>query len=393
LSSSSPQPRSLTQNLRSLPRAAWILFLGTFINRFGQFVIPFLMLYLTRNGYSPGQAGFAVSAYGAGHLIASFTGGYLADRIGRRNTILISMSGSSVAMVALSQAHTYTTIIIFTLLAGSAAELYRPAAQALLADLVAPEQRVAAFGMYRFAINLGFAFGPAVAGFLANRNFLYLFLGDAATSLVYGLIALSALPQGLRHSGKTETAGGALRDALHNPQFVLFLIATFCVTWVEFQLHSALPLHVQSRGFSPSTYGLLLSVNGVMIVLFELAITSWAQRHPPRLLIGLGYALSTIGIAATGLANTMEGLVTTVVIWTTGEMIFAPVAAAYVANIAPEQYRGRYNGMWVMMWSMGMLLGPAIGTQIYERNPAALWITCAVVGFAGATLALLKPKS
>jgi MFS family permease len=382
---------TLRENLRALPRPAWILFVGTFINRFGTFVMPFLVIYLTRSGFSPAKAGLAVSAYGAGHLIASFAGGHLADRIGRRNTIAISMFGSAAVMVALSQARAFPVIIAFTLLAGSAAELYRPAAAALIGDLVRPEQRIAAFGMYRFAINLGFAAGPAVAGFLADRSFLYLFLGDAVTSLGYGIIAIVALPHGQRSHASEEKSGDALRDALHNKRFVLFLLSTLCVTWIEFQLPSTLPLYVQDQGFTASAYGMLISLNGILIVIFELAITAWTQRFQPQPMIALGYGLSAIGFALTGFAHTIPVLAMTVVVWTIGEMIYAPVTGAYVANLAPERYRGRYNGLWVMMWSVGMLLGPSLGTLIYQRDARVLWITCGIVGLAGAALALVKP--
>src|SRR6185369_12720285 len=181
---------SLRANLRALPRPAWILFGGTFVNRFGMFVLPFLVIILTRRGYSAAQAGIAVSAYGAGHLISSILGGHLADRIGRRLTIAGSMFVSCAAMIALSQAHAYAAILLITLAAGAAAEMYRPAAAALIGDLVAPEQRVTAFAMFRFAMNLGFAAGPATAGLLADRSFTLLFIADAATSLAFALIAL-----------------------------------------------------------------------------------------------------------------------------------------------------------------------------------------------------------
>src|ERR1700693_3927355 len=94
---------SLRQSLRALPAPAWILFGGTFVNRFGTFVVPFLVLYLTRIGYSVGQAGAAIGVYGGGLLVASTLGGHLADRIGRRNTIAVSMFGSALAMLTLSQ--------------------------------------------------------------------------------------------------------------------------------------------------------------------------------------------------------------------------------------------------------------------------------------------------
>jgi len=381
---------SLTQNLRALPRAAWILFAGTFVNRFGTFVMPFLAIYLTRLGYSPTQAGLAVSAYGAGHVFASFIGGHLADRIGRRHTIAISMLSSSAAMVALSQAHTLRSILAIAFVVGLVGELYRPAATALLGDLVQPEQRIAAFGMYRFAINLGFAAGPATAGFLADKSFLYIFLGDAATSFLFGLVALFALPHGIRTSAKEEAPAEGLRHALRNRAFLFFLAATLCMTWVEFQLHSTLPLHIVSLGYSTKTYGTLISLNGVIIICFELLLTAWTQRMPARPLIALGYALTGVGFALTGIATGMPLLITSVVVWTMGEMIYAPVTAAYVTGLAPERYRGRYMGLWHTTWSIGLLVGPTMGTWIYERTPNTLWAICLLLGIAGGAFALVK---
>jgi MFS family permease len=388
----SSAPGSLIQNVRAMPREVWIIVAGTFINRFGTFVMPFLAIYLTRQGYGAAQAGIAISAYGAGHLGASLLGGHLADRIGRRYTIALSMFASAVTMLALSQARTYPSIVLTTILAGAAAELYRPAAGALIGDLVPPERRVTAFALYRFAVNLGFAAGPATAGFLAGHSFLYLFLGDAITSVGYGVIALLFLPHGVRIVAAADGGEGAVRIALRDRAFVLFLVATVCVMWVEFQIHSALPLYVTSLGFSPKDYGLLLSLNGVMIVLFELAITGWTQRLPPRPMIAIGYGLAVIGVALTGIAKSLPALAATVVVWTIGEMIYAPVTGAYVTNLAPERFRGRYHGMWVLTWSIAMLAGPSLGTWIYARDPGVLWITCAVVGLFGAALPLFAQK-
>lgn len=386
-------PRApLREQLKALPAPVWILFAGTFINRFGTFVMPFLVIYMTREGYTPAQAGIALSFYGAGHLIASMLGGHLADHIGRRYTIALSMFCSSAAMLALSQARGLPMILILTFLSGAAAELYRPAATALIADLVEPEQRMFAFGLYRLAINLGFALGPATAGLLANRSFLYIFLGDAITSLGYGVIALMFLPHGLRGQTKDESPIEGFRVAFRDPIFVRFLLATLCVTWIEFQTHSTLPLYIMSEGYTPVTYGTLIAINGLMIVLFELAITVWIQRFPPRPLIAIGYALSGLGIALTGVAHGIPALAVTVVIWTLGEMVFAPAATAFVANVAPPQYRGRYNGVWVTTWSVGMVFGPSLGTWLFQNHQPSLWISCAVMGFAGAALTLTNPR-
>ena len=384
--------RSLASQLRDLPSPVWILFGGTFVNRFGTFVMPFLVIYLTRAGYSASQAGIALSAYGAGHVVASMLGGHLADRFGRRNTIALSMFSSAVVMIALSQARGLPAILALMFAAGAAAELYRPAAQALIADLVEPEQRMFAFGMYRFAVNLGFALGPATAGILADRSFLYLFIGDAITSAVYGFIALAFLPHGLRGHAKDESPIEGFRVAFRDAMFMRFLLATLCITWIEYQTHSTLPLYITKVGFSPAMYGMLISINGVLIILFEIAITFWAQRFPSRPLIALGFALSGLGYALTGLATGIPALAMTVVVWTLGEMISAPATSAFVANIAPAQYRGRYNGLWVTTWSIGMVFGPTLGTWLFEHHEPALWIACAVMGFVGAGLVLTRPR-
>ena len=99
-----PRPRFLGDTvavLKTFPRPVWILFAGTFLNKFGTFVIPFLALYMTRLGFSTTQAGLAIGAYGVGLLAASTLGGHLADTIGRRKTIVLSMFSAAVAMLRL----------------------------------------------------------------------------------------------------------------------------------------------------------------------------------------------------------------------------------------------------------------------------------------------------
>jgi MFS family permease len=384
--------RSLIDDFRTFPRAAWILFAGTFVNRFGSFVLPFLVLYLTRAGYSAAQAGVAMGIYGLGHLLASIAGGHLADRIGRRNTIVISMFGSAVTMLTLSQAHTYASIVTITFATGLFSELYRPASYALVADLIAEERRITAYGVYRFAVNLGFAAGPATAGFLADRSFNFLFIGDAATSLIYGLIAVAALPHGMRGYSKDERKGEALRAALADKRFMLMLLATLGITAVDFQSGSTFPLYVKSLGYATSTFGLLLSINGALIVVFELAITTLVRRYRPQPVIALGYFLAGMGFMLNAAARTVPMLALTVVIWTIGEMVSSPVAGAYAAQLAPPQYRGRYMGLMMTTWGLGLVLGPSIGTWVFAHNPAALWIACGVIGTVSALLLLMAGR-
>src|SRR5438552_3786356 len=248
-----PSHPTLLASLRALPRPAWILFLGTFLNKFGTFVVPFLALYLTRRGYSMTDAGLAVGAYGVGVFLASGLGGHLADAIGRRKTIVLSMFSGAVAMMLLSQARSLTGIVFLTALTGLAGELYRPASSALLADLVPLGQRVPAFAAYRMAFNAGWAFGPATAGFLAERGFFWLFVGDAATSALFGLVALLALPVGVRGRQKESGWSDAIQVLRRDRQFHQVLAASFTDALVFFQLSSTFGLHVTNLGFSAAT--------------------------------------------------------------------------------------------------------------------------------------------
>jgi MFS family permease len=383
----------LREQLRALPRAAYILFAGTFINRFGSFVVPMLAIYLTRHGYSASKSGLAIGAYGAGLLVASAAGGHFADRFGRRNTIALSMFSSAAAMLALSQAKSFAAIVVLTAIAGATTELYRPASHALIGDLVPPEHRLIAFSMYRLAINLGFAAGPTVAGLLANRSFLIVFVSDAATSVLYGTIALVALPHGLLSNFKLERTGEALRTALRDRRVVTFVIAAMFAAMVDFQMGSTFALHVLKEGFSAAAYGALISINGVLIVVFELFITTRVQRLQARPVIAIGYLLNGVGFALTGIAHTFPALAATVVIWTFAEMLYSPMSGTYITQIAPEQYRGRYAGLFVTMWSAGMLFGPTLGTLVFDHNEAILWWSCAVLGVLSAALVMPKRRT
>jgi MFS family permease len=387
------QPRpTLRQGIRSLPRPVWILCAGTFVNRFGSFVAVFLVLYLRERGYSIAESGAVVSAYGVGNVLAAGVGGWAADRLGRRNAIAISMFGSAATLLALSQARWLPLIVGLTTVAGLMGELYRPASSALLTDLTPTGERIPAFALNRFAINVGFAAGPAVAGFLAEESFFLIFLGDAITSAIFGVIALTALPEGVRVRRGDERRGEAVRTILRDRPFLFFLAASVVGAFVYFQAQSTFPIHLRELGFSSADYGLLISINGLAIVFLELPLVSVTQRFPAVTMMVLGSLLVGLGFALNAVAEAFAAFAATVVIWTLGEIIFAPVAGAWVADIAPERLRGRYQGAWGLSWGVAFMVGPFLGAAIYSWSPDGLWLTCGLLGLIGAAL-LLQARS
>jgi len=380
--------QNLIASLKALPRPAWILFLGTFLNKFGAFVIPFLVLYMTRQGFSMAQAAVAIGAYGVGNLIASGLGGYLADRIGRRKTIALSMFSGAVAMVLLSQAKTLHEIVLLTALTGLTGEFYRPASSALLADLVPAGQRVTAYAAYRLAFNAGWAFGPAVAGFLAAHSFFWLFIGDALTSVLFGIVALVALPHGVRSPEKQSGWPEALKALRQDKQFFHILLASLAIALVFFQMSSTYGLHVVSFGLSSATYGALLSLNGVLVVCFELFVTTFTQRMPARRTMAAGYILIGSGFAFNAFARTVPAFALAMTIFTFGEMIAMPVSSAYIADLSPAHMRGRYMGLFGFTWALALVCGPGLGMMLYAVNPLMLWLTCGGFGLLAASIIL-----
>jgi MFS family permease len=382
-----PTP-TLRGNVRAMPRTIWVLLAGTFINRFGTFVLPFLVLYLRDRGYSAPQGGIAVAMYGVGGIAAVGIGGLLADRIGRRNSVALSMFGSAVATLALSQAHTLGTILPLTALVGLFAESYRPAASALIADHVPSERRVTAFALNRLAVNLGWAFGPALGGVMASRSFFILFAADAATSAVYGIIALVALPHGVRSAREDERRGEATRSVLADRGFLVFLAATFFMAVVYMQTATTFALQVRTQGFSNETYGLLLSLNGLIVVVFELPLSAFTQRHPATRMVAIGAFLVGVGFLLVGWSTTLIALAGCTVIFTFGEILGAPQAAMFVADRSPQHLRGRYQAAFGTMFGLAAVVGPIAGTAAFHRRPILLWVGCGVLGSLAAGLAL-----
>lgn len=383
---------SLSSQLKALPRSAWILFAGTFINRFGAFVVPFLALYMTRQGFTTAQAGMAIAAYGVGHFLASFVGGHLADTFGRRKTIVLSMFSNAVMLMLLSQARSLEALVGVTFLVGLCAEIYRPASSALLADLLPAGQRVVAFSAYRWALNAGWALGPATAGFLVERSFFWLFVGNAVTSTIFGVIALKALPRGVFVTSAAGSWGETFRAIGRDTRFMKMIAASLLIGIVFMQMTSTFSLEITRHGLAPSNYGMLISLNGLLVILFELPLITVTQRFAPRSVIAFGYLLIGVGFALNGMSQSVLAFGVVVLVFTLGEMISFPVLNAYVADLAPEESRGRYMGAFGLSWAVALIGGPATGLFLFGKSPVLLWTACGAMGIVASVIVLSLPR-
>jgi MFS family permease len=154
------------------------------------------------------------------------------------------------------------------------------------------------------------------------------------------------------------------------------LVATLALAFVVHQAYATFPLHLARSGYTPMIYGSLMSLNGLLIIAIELWVTTVTRRLPALIAIAIGLVLNGIGFGAIGIAGSVGALAITVVIWTFGEMVFSPVGAAYIADIAPPDVRARYLAAWGFTFSLGLMLAPIGGTLLYSVRPSLLWGTC-----------------
>ncbi|MEZ5301589.1 MAG: MFS transporter [Verrucomicrobiales bacterium] len=262
---------------------------------------------------------------------------------------------------------------------------------ALIADLVPDRLRVRAFAAMRFAINAGFGIGSAAAGFLAKYSFAWLFFGDAISLVIFGAIAVAFLPHGLRHR---KGADGyvpwtqALSRVVRDRAFIAMFAAALLAGIVFSQFNTSYGLEVTRRGFDTTVYGSLLAMNGLMVVFFELPLTSLTMRFAPKRVIALGYALLGGGFALNAVGESLPVLFLSMAAFTIGEMVALPMQSAYVARIAPREMRGRYSGAMGMAWSCASMIGPVGGMWLFSHHHGALWLACGMFGIFAATVML-----
>ena len=367
-----------------LPRPFWALLLGTFITKAGTFVMPLLFVYLTQARHLPlPLAGAVTSLYGLGSLVGSFGGGVMADRLGRRFTMLASLLVGAAFLLLLGVSVELWQLAIATLLLGMTADAYRPASQALVADIVPRQHQMKAFGMQYWAINLGFTFASVLGGYMAKRNFGALFIGDAITTLILAFIVWRAVPESRPPpaSGSHLPPPGHALTPFTDPKYGPFLLLNFLVALLFFQHLSSLPEDMRLKGLSTEEFGLSIAVNGLLIVLFQPLATRWATGIAKPRVLALAAALTGLGFGLTTFATSLWTYVFTVAIWTWGEILFSPVNASIVATLSPTHLRGRYQGAFTITWSLAAMLSPLLGSLLIPIiGHRALWLGCFAIG-------------
>lgn len=390
------------RGLRGLPREVWLLFATNLINRAGMMVLPFLVLYLTRElHFSAGEAGFTFALYGVTAIVCGPLAGRMSDRIGALPIMRVSLLSSGCVLLLFPLARSRLAVFLMTVLWAGCAEVFRPASLAAITHVVPAPQRKPAFALNRLAINLGMSIGPALGGFLATVSFHAMFVVDAVTTLIAGaVLALTRWRSqtGGRLAGSDDSDSLVVeRSLLRDRGLRIFLCASILVGIVFFQHESALPLYmVQYLHLSPAFYGTLFTINTLLIVALEVPLNSATSHWPNWWSLVAGCMLFAIGFGSLAIVSSPTGIVLMVVVWTFGEMMLFPAMSVHLGEIAPERQRGSYMGAYSMSLSIALTLGPWLGTQLLAATGAVgVWSVMFVLGALAAVLMVFAapPKS
>jgi MFS family permease len=383
-----------------LPRVYWALWAGMLINRLGGMVFMLLGIYLTRERHlAPELAGLVVGLNAAGGLFAGPVGGALADRMGRRATLLAGTAISGLLMLALGGARSIAGIVAIAPLLGFFTDLCRPPLQAAVADVVAPADRKRAYGLLYWAINLGFAGAAVLGGSLADHHFSLVFVIDAVTTLGFGAIVLAGVPETrprLKPVGAAARRGGQhLLAPFRNQRFMTLVLVQLLLLLAFAQVILALPLDMRSHGLSTTQIGWLLGLNGVFIVIAQPLALRYFRGFSHVQWLAAGAALTGLGLGTTAFAGMGGAAVYAVaaLLWTLGEIGFSTAAPTLVAELAPVDQRGAYQGTYQLAWGVANTSAPAIGSLVLARlGSAPLWIGCLAVCLTAAALHLRRDR-
>ncbi|MFJ3304451.1 MDR family MFS transporter [Streptomyces sp. NPDC086549] len=380
--------RAARDTVSGLPREFWWLWTSTLVNRLGAFVATYMALYLTLDrGYSASYAGLVASLHGLGGVVSSLGGGVMADRLGRRPTLLVAQSATAASVALLGFMHDPVAIAAVAFLVGMASNASRPAVQAMMADIVRPQDRVRAFSLNYWAINLGFAVSSMAAGFIAEVSYLAGFLIEAGMTAACAVVVFAKLPESrpvreaVKGAGDEVGLGTVLRDG----RYMAVVGLSFLVAVVFQQGSVGLPVAMGAAGFSPADYGMAIAANGILIVALQIPVTRFIEHRDARRLLVVSSVLAGYGFGLTAFAGSVGVFALTVCVWTLAEIVNAPTQTSLVVRLSPVHGRGRYQGMYTLSWSLAALVAPLMSGVVIDRFGAEwLWGMCAVVGTAAA---------
>lgn len=387
--------QSIKNAVNRFPPGIWLMTgLDTLMTIGWSLASPFLALYLHVNRELP------MSVVGTVFLIgglcsgaANLIGGMLCDRLGRRRLLTavtgLGAVGSTVMAVLVGTSAPTALIAVMFVLARCIGGMGMPVIGAIVAD-IAPKDRLAeCYAVVRTGGNLGFAAGPAIGGFLIGHwSYGWLFALSAAVGAAVTLVVYAFLPE--THGGSSK--GVDLRSTMAvagDRRFLVFAVASVLLVMSIGHLGSTMSVFTVDRlGFSTAQYGLLLTTNGLLVVVFQYPVTRLVGNLARAKGLILGSLFYVIGYFSLGWIGGFGLAILTIILITAGEVTLAPISSAAVAESAPPDKRGRYMGFFSVTQTLGYAMSPLFGGLLLDLFPSEPRLIWGIIASAGVLAAI-----
>lgn len=409
------------RHYKGLPKGIYVLCFGTLINRLGDFVVPFLSLYLTQKiGMSAWASGMIVTVSSIICIPSALIGGRVADMYGRKKIYLFAQSLSAIALIPCAVTQNAGMTVVCLLISTFFNGFVRPAYSSMATDLLSAEQRQAGFSLQYLSINLGVSIGPVIAGFLFNNFLPMLFIGDAMTSIIAVLliwrnikethaVSNSRLIENKIEKDANKAENKDENKAVHSYEneaekaekgnifqlfykrpylFWFFLLnIVYCFIYTQHKFTLPITMNEVFANNGAKLYGYLMSINAITVLILTAFISNITRKNHQltnMVLSGLFYAA---GFGMIGYANNYALFVLSTVIWTGGEILSTISSGVYVANNSPNNYRARLNAVSSIGHAVGASLSTAVsGIYIEYNGVKSIWILVFVISLVAAVL-------
>ncbi|MFD5815762.1 MFS transporter [Streptomyces sp. NPDC127038] len=377
----------------TLPKAFWLLWCGQTVSRLGILAPAFLILFLQQDHLAdPRTTPVMVGLFGAGILASGLAGGAVADLIGPRRTIIAAQPlAAATALLFLVTTNVYV-LGLLCLATGFLSAVDRPAGAGLIATIVPAEQFSKAYSLFLVGFNVGMSLSPVISGFLLAFYPPALFLVWAAGSMLYALLVWALPADEARPEQQDGNTASALRRAARgitepyrSPVLVAYLALVFLLACVYLQVNSALPLDMRRSGLSPGDIGIVLAINAVLSIALLPLVPRAVKKMGDETPLVLAATLMAVGFGLNALAHDIVLFTAATVVWTLGEVLWAPMSATFIAVRAPEGRVSTYQGSYFFAWNAAFVIGGPIGITVANAyGYPSLWICLLLLGLVAA---------
>lgn len=374
-------------HIRAFSSDFWIVIFAIFLNQTCNMALVFLVLYLTQHlHFSLSHASLGFALFCGSAVLSGIAFSQSIDRFGAIRLMVLLLLINGTLLMTFPLLHHFVFIMLQCMAWGATYGLYRSAAQAAIAHFSSAGMHKITFSLYRLVLNLGMSIGPALGGYLALHSYNAIFLVNGLGNLV----ACSTLFLCLRHSAYFNLRTKKATQSHYNYHILstdralcYFLLSIMFISMIFFQHEVALPVFLKENLNLPvSFYGLIFTINTLIIVCTELPLNILTLSWPYRLNFTVGSLILTLGFMGMAFTSTRIGLILLAVLWTIGEMMIYPAASSYIADIAPKEQRGNYIALYNTASNLGMFIGPWAGAILMDHAGAyALWLSCGLFGF------------